>query len=302
MNSVQTKEIPTGLASLMKAKGQLGTTARVQSPVATIVENQHMDGTVTPAQPPEEPALEAPVQQVTPAPAPEPEDTSRESSAYRELKQYHDKTVYELRQDVRQLKEALTQASVKKVELPKTKEELDAFKEQNRYAFDIMRTIVLDELSNDSSLNEVKNRIEEVNKAHAELKEKEAFRKLLEEHPDALEIRKSPAFAKWFNEQPEDIKNILSNSTDIKAVAKQLTLYKLEVLGINPKEKKKVDSKQREDNSIGVDVKGRTEITAQKKIWTGTEIQAICSDYNKWLQHKDEIDLARRENRVDMSK
>lgn len=306
MNSVQTKETPSALTNLLKAKGQRSI-GHVQTPVATIVENQITEIPATSELTPEDETdiinNEGEVIPATLEPqTPEPSDNGRNSTAYKELKQYHDKTVYELRTELKELGTQLSQATTKKVELPKTKEEIQSFKDKNQDAYDTIRTIVLEELSTDDTFTDIKKQIENVNKATSELKEKEAFKKLLEAHPDAMEIRQSPQFAKWFNEQPDDIKNILSRSTDIQAVSKQLTLYKIETGLVTVKDKKKADSKKRVDDSLGVDVKGRTDITAQKKIWTKTELDKVCGHYPTYLKFAKEIDDARREGRVDMSK
>jgi len=292
--SIQTKEMPTALSNLMKAKGQHKDIVTVQRPSAVIVENQHTEVTATPEQAPDEP--------VTPVQNPEPVDDGRDSKAYRELKQYHDKSIYEERQKTKQLEEALSQVTKPVIKPPKTPEEMKAFKEQYGEAVDYMRTIVIEELQNGGLQSDLQARLNEVTKTQAELREKEAFKLLLEEHPDADEIRKDPKFAAWFNEQPDDIKRILATSVDPRSISKQLSLYKLEVLGVNPKEKKKAKIQEQVDASLGVDISGRTEIQPQKKTWAISEINRIGADYKLWLKHKDEIDLARRENRVDYSK
>jgi len=298
--SVQTKEVPSALQHLLKAKGQRPS-GTVQQPVGVVIENQNVEVPATPAPAPEELVDDSTKSTpATPEQNPEPSDNRNYEQAWKELKQHHDKLAFELRSENKQLKDQLTEATVKKITPPKTKEEMEEFKKQNPEAFDIMRSVALETVGEDNVA--LKARLEEVNRLTSELKEKEAFKRLLEIHPDAMEIRKSTEFAKWFNEQPEDIKRILASSTDITAVAKQLTLYKIEMGIDTSKDKKKADSKKREEASIGVDVKSRTEILPQKKIWTKTEIDMVCADYAKWNKHKDEIDQARREGRVDMSK
>ncbi len=298
--SIQTKEVPTALDNLLRAKGQRkGGEAVVQHPTAVVVENQHTEVTATPA-----PALE-PVVPVTPG-VQELEPTIEDpyQKRYTDLKTYHDTSIYEARQEIATLKHQLSQAPsvTKTLQLPKTKEQLAAFREQNPEAADTIISLVREEIMNGELLSDITNSIGEVKKAQSELREEKAFKSLLEEHPDALDIKKSPQFAKWFNEQPADIQRILATSSDYKAVSKQLTLYKLEVLGLNPKEKQKAENQAREDASLAVPVTGRVEITAQKKIWTKTEIDRICANYNLWNKHRAEIDEARREGRVDPTK
>ncbi len=299
--SVQTKEVPAALGALLKSKGQnvFKDTATVQKASATMVENPHnIEVAATFAEAPEDDIPATPEPQ-----NPEPTDNradGRDSPAYKELKQHYDMTVHQLRIQNEQLESKLNEAVTVKPKAPKTKEELADFRKQYPDAVDIMRTIVLEELANDGQ--GLKAQIDNVNKLQKELTEKEAFKKLLEEHPDALEIRQSPKFAEWYNNQSSDIQNILAKSTDIRAVADVLTLYKIKTGLKTTKEKKLADSQKREDASLGVDIKGRTEITAQKRIWTGSEINKICSNHATWKKYAAEIDEARKEGRVDMSK
>lgn len=294
--SVQTKDVPSALGALLKAKGQsTNQMAIARQPIGVIVENQT---TAVPATSVTEPV--APVAPATPELKQEPVNDGRDSAAYRELKAYHDKTVYELRTSKQNLEESLKTATAPKVEAPKTAEELLEFKSQYPDAYDIMRTIALEEAAKDSE--NIRNQMEQLNRDRAELKEKEAFGKLLEIHPDAYEIKESPKFAAWFVEQPEAIKQILAFGTDYKAISKQLTLYKIEVLGINPLDTKKAKQKEQVDASLGVNVNSHTEITPAKKIWTGTEVRAITGDYKLWNKYSAEIDQARREGRYDPNK
>lgn len=299
--SVQTKEVPSALQNLLKAKGQRPS-GTVHQPVGVVVENQNVEVPATPAPAPEPVVDETPepAAPATPEQNPEPSDNRNYEQAWKELKQHHDKLAFELRSENKQLKDQLNEATAKKILPPKTKEEIEEFKKQHPEAFDIMRSVALETVSEDNVA--LKAKLDEINRLTSELKEKEAFKRLLEIHPDAMEIRKSTEFAKWFNEQPEDIKKILVNSTDITAVAKQLTLYKIEMGIDTSKDKKKAESKKREEASIGVDVKSRTEITPQKKVWAQSEINAIAANYKKWLIHREEIDTAYREGRVDKSK
>lgn len=294
MNSVQTKEVPSALAALTKAKGSRGTTMAIaQQPVATIVEESITEMTATPTPAPE--AIAPATPDVTP-----PSNERYSEKVYHDFRVHYDKTVYEKNTEINQLKEALAQATAPVVELPKTKEEIEEFRKTNPDVFDTMKAIAL--MAAEEMGSDVKNQLEAVKKTHAELKEQEAFAELLKAHPDAKKIRESAEFAAWFNEQPEAIKSTLANSGDVKSVIKLLTLYKVETTGVTPKETKAAAQKARIDDSLGVNIKGATEVTAQKKIWSRSEINAICSNYSTWNKYKDEIDLARREGRVDETK
>lgn len=295
--SIQTKEPAPALASLAKAKGnRISNTIAVVRPANSVVENTNViESTAT--LPPN------PAPQVTSQPAdPVPSNDGRGNyeDAYKNLKKHHDNTTHELRQRLAQLEADRVQAITPKITAPKTKEEVAAFREQFKDAFDIIRTVAIEEAA---AQNEgFKAQLAEINKTQAELKDKEAFSELLKEHPDALEIRSSIKFKEWYDEQPIEIQEILRSSKNIKAVSKQLSLYKLEVLGINPKESKAAKTNEAIEASLGVNVKSKPEITSQKKIWTKSEIDYICSDYKLWNRYRVDIDDARTEGRVDMTK
>jgi hypothetical protein len=266
---------------------------QVQQPVGVMVEDSSQTVPATSDIEPDDTA--------TSVQNPEHVDTRDYQKAWKELKAHHDKTVYELREQVNELRTSQAQLTKPQVKAPKTPEEVKAFKEQYGEAYDIIETIVLHKLQDDSLYGEIKSKLGEVTKAQTELREKEAFTKLLELHPDAEQIKTDPRFEEWYNEQPNDIKRIFATG-DYRSISKQLDLYKLEVFGVNPKAKKKAETKDRVDNSVGVDVKAQTVVNPQKKTWTGSEIAAITSNHRLWLKNRAEIDLARRENRVDWSK
>jgi hypothetical protein len=292
---MEDKELASGLEALDRVRGRksaFGDISVVKS-AGTIVENNTTPATVN-----EELEDES---QATPAKTPENVD-GRGSAAWKELKQYHDRTVYELREKIKNLENSLAQSSVVKVQAPKTAEEMKAFKEHYGDVVDYMRTLVIEELQNDNLQADLRSKLNDVVQSQRELKEREAFAKLLEEHPDAAQIKEDPKFAAWYNEQPDDIKRIFATSTDYKAISKQLTLYKLEVLGVNPAEKKKIKQQSNVDASMDVSIKRPETISPAKKVWTLSEIRALSKDYKKWSKYKDEIDIARRENRVDLTK
>lgn len=300
MKTIQTKETSPALSALLKAKGQRGSviSAAVEQPAAVVIEN-----TVTeiPATQEETPATDVDAPVVPATPFATQESTSRYSEqVYHDFRVHHDKKMTEKNAEIQQLKDALSKATAPKIEFPKTKEEMDEFKKTNTEAYDMIRSIALQTALEQDA--ELQDRLAQINATQQELREKEAFGELLKAHPDAKEIRESVEFAKWFNEQPDAIKNTLANSNDVKSIIKLLTLYKVEALGYNPKENKKAATKSRVDASLAVDVKSKTEISTQKKIWTRSEINAVCANYGTWTKYKDEIDNARREGRVDETK
>ncbi len=294
MDSIQTKEASGALAALSKHKSRGNKPQNVAvQPVAVMMDTKKIEAATLPQEPANPPA--------TPVAKPEPQT---ENDVYKDrwiqLKTHYDTQVSDLRKQLDAKDRVIAEATTPKVVLPKTKEEMEAYRKQYPEAIDIFTTIALETVGTESK--KLQEQLAEVKRFEAELKEKEAFKRLLEIHPDALEIRSSPKFKEWYDLQPTAVQNILANSTDLKAVSEMLDLYKFKALGLDPK-KKKVDEVQSVvDASLGVDIKGKTEITSQKKIWTKTEIDAICAHYPTFLKYRLEIDTARKEGRVDLNK
>ena len=294
MESIQTKEQSGALAALSKHKNRSTKPQNVAvQPVAVIAGTKIEAATSTPQAPVNPPA--------TPEVKPEPQtDNTDYKERWIQMKTHYDTTVPELRRQLEAKERELAEAKIPKVAMPKTKAEIEAYRKQYPEAIDIFTTIAMEAASEEAK--KLKDEVAEVNKFKAELKEKEAFKRLLELHPDALEIRSSPKFKEWYDAQPAAVQNILANSTDLKAVSEMLDLYKFKALGLDPKKKKADEAQSAVEASLAVEVRGKTEITAQKKIWTKTEIDAICAHYPTFLKYRLEIDEARREGRVDLTK
>jgi hypothetical protein len=294
--TITTKETPSALQDLLKAKGNSKEHATVhQTTVAVELPNE------APATPDLDPNADEPALKATPDKEQEPVDP-RDSQVYRDFKQYHDTEVHQLRLQLQERDRLIAESQKPALKAPKTPEELAKFKEQFPEAYDNIKSLILETLSDDSL--DINRQAKEVLQAQAKLREEQAFSELKKLHPDAEEIKKDPKFATWYHEQSADIQRVLATSTDSKAISKLLTLYKMEVGIPTEKEKKKIVNKENEDASLAVKVKGQSEISPQKKIWTGTEIRDISApgNYKRWLKLREEIDTARREGRVDYSK
>lgn len=294
--TITTKETPSALQELLNAKGNSKEQATVHTTQVAVEKTNE-----APATPEADPIVSEEDTKATPTKEQEPVDP-RDSQVYRELKQYHDTEVHQLRLQLQERDRILAESQKPALKAPKTPEELAKFKEQFPEAYDNIKSLILETLSDDSLA--INRQAKEVLQAQATLREEQAFAELKKTHPDAEEIKKDPKFAKWYHEQSEDIQRVLATSTDSRSISKLLTLYKMDVGIPTAKEKKKVEAKETEDASLAVKVKGQSEISTQKKIWTGTEIRDITApgNYKKWVKLREEIDTARRENRVDWSK
>lgn len=315
--SLKTTEVPSQLANLMKAKGNLTTMAQAMKPAATIVDGQH-DTEVT-ATPEKDPTIEPEViepeiqeientdeviveEEIEDTLPQDPETTGGRNyeESWKELKQHYDKKAYEWRQKEEQYQQSLADANKPVLKAPKSDEELAEFQKEHGEAYDVFESLIIKKMQDGGYQEQLGQKLTEVSRLTNEIKGKEAFNDLLKAHPDAESIKTDIRFEKWFNTAPESYKKILTEGIDVPAISKLLTLYKMEALGINPVEKKKAIKKKKVEASLDVPVKGKTEIAPAKKVWTKSEIEGLT--YNQWEKVRHEIDDARREGRVDLNK
>jgi len=126
-----------------------------------------------------------------------------------------------------------------KYQPPKSKEELEAFKNDYPDIYGVVETV-----SHLQSQNEVKTlqeELESLKKANTTLQQKEAALELSKYHPDFEEIKESDDFHNWADTQPMEIKNwIYENNSNGALAARAIDLYKKDRgLGFDKKTTKK---------------------------------------------------------------
>ena len=214
---------------------------------------------------------------------------------YDDLKTYYDQKLNEWKQE----KETLAaQANVAEKEQayapPKTKEELEQFKDKYPDVYQVVETISHDMA--EQKTFDLKAKINELTKKEQKLIVQSAYEQLTSAHPDFNEIKTTPEFLAWLEEQPANVADgIRKNNTDSKWAIRTVDLYKADV-GISPN---KVSSKRKSSAAQAITKTNPVNINTggNQRMWKMSEIQLMKPwDFEKY---EAEIDAAQREGRVD---
>jgi len=222
---------------------------------------------------------------------------------YDDLKTYYDQKLNDWKQE----KETLSaQANVaEKVQQeqayapPKTKEELAQFKEKYPDVYQVVETIS-HEMA-DQKTAELKAKINELTEKEQKLIVQSAFKQLNSVHPDFNEIKATPDFLAWLEEQPATIADgIRKNNTDAKWAIRTVDLYKADV-GISSNKTRAVSNRKLDAAQAVLKTKTNPARSASgsKKVWNMSEIQNMKPwDFEKY---EADIDAAMQDGRVNHS-
>ena len=222
---------------------------------------------------------------------------------YDDLKKYYDQQLNEWKQEKETLAaQANVAEKVQKEQAyapPKTKEELDQFREKYPDVYQVVETIS-HEMA-DQKTADLKAKINELTQKEQKLIVQSAYKQLTSAHPDFNEIKATPEFLAWLEEQPASIADgIRKNNTDPKWAIRTVDLYKADV-GVSSNNNRAV-SNRKLDAAQAV-LKTKTNPTSvnsgNQKVWKMSEIQNMKPwDFEKY---EADIDAAMRDGRVDQS-
>jgi len=215
---------------------------------------------------------------------------------YDDLKRYYDRKLGEWNNRESDLKVQL-QENRPKYQPPKSKEELEAFKNDYPDIYGVVETV-----SHLQSQNEVKtlqDELESLKKANSTLQQKEAALELSKYHPDFEEIKESDDFHNWADTQPMEIKNwIYENNSNGALAARAIDLYKKDRgLGLD----KKTKTEKKQTNNQGADLLVKT--NEQTQIPDSKEVLFKRSDIKRlsdseFMKYEKDILKAQREGRI----
>ena len=206
---------------------------------------------------------------------------------YDDLKRHYDSTVNKHKDDVSKLKRQL-EDSAEQV-LPKTKEEIEAWRTKYPDVYDVIETIA--HTKADEKAKKVETGLKELESQQAVVQRDKAEIELAKFHPDYNDIRGDDNFHQWVNAQDSTIQGWLyDNTTNAKLAARAIDLYKMDT-GYGKKKTNKLEASK----SVTSTSKREVE-TGDKKIWSLNEI-AKMKPY-EFVKHEKEIDLARAEGRI----
>ena len=208
---------------------------------------------------------------------------------YDDLKRHYDSTVNKHKDDVSSLKRQLEE-NAEKIQLPKTKEEVDAWKKKYPDVYDIIETIAYTKA--DEKSKQVQTKMKDLETAQANVAKDKAEVELSKLHPDFNTIRADDKFHEWVGTQTPEIQGWLyDNASNASLAARAIDLYKMDT-GITKKA-----SVSRKEASKSVTTTSKKDVEAgDKKIWRVSEIAKMKP--HEFVKNEKEIDLARAEGRI----
>jgi len=207
---------------------------------------------------------------------------------YDDLKRHYDSTVNKHKDDVTKLKRQLEE-SAEKV-LPKTKEEIEAWRTKYPDVYDVIETIA--HTKADEKAKKIQTELKELESQQAVVQRDKAEVELAKYHPDYNDIRGDEKFHKWVSEQDSTIQGWLyENTSNAKLAARAIDLYKVDT-GYG----KKKSNKSLEASKSVTSTSKRDIDTASKRTWKVSDIAKMKP--HEFAKYEKDIDLARVEGRI----
>ena len=208
---------------------------------------------------------------------------------YDDLKRHYDSTVNKHKDEVSRFKNQLEEKT-EKFQLPKTKEEIDAWRQKYPDVYDVISTIA--HTKADEKSKQVQTKMKDLETAQANVNKDKAEVELSKLHSDFSDIRADDKFHEWVAQQDPTIQGWLyDNTSNANLAARAIDLYKMDA-GMT--KKAKVDKKEA---SKSVTSTSKRDVEAgEKKIWSVNEIAKLKPQ--QFAEMEKEIDLARQEGRI----
>ena len=208
---------------------------------------------------------------------------------YDDLKRHYDSTVNKHKDEVSSLKTQLDDHA-DKIQLPKSKEEIEAWRSKYPDVYDVIETIAYTKA--DEKSKKMEANLKDLETEQVKVKKEKAEIELAKIHPDYNDLRKNESFHKWVEEQDSQIKSWLyDNDTNAALAARAIDLYKVD----SGTSRKKADNTLEASKSVTSTSKKEVDVS-NKKIWKLSEISKMKP--NQFTKFEKEIDLARKEGRI----
>ena len=207
---------------------------------------------------------------------------------YDDLKRHYDSTVNKHKDDVSKLKRQL-EDSAEQV-LPKTKEEIEAWRTKYPDVYDVIETIA--HTKADEKAKKIQTELKELESQQAVVQRDKAEVELAKLHSDYHEIRGDEKFHQWVSEQDSTIQGWLyENTSNAKLAARAIDLYKVDT----GYKKKKANNSLEASKSVTSTSKREID-TTNKKTWKVSDIAKMKPA--EFAKYEKDIDLARVEGRI----
>jgi len=207
---------------------------------------------------------------------------------YDDLKRHYDSTVNKHKDETLKFKRQL-EDNADKIKLPKTKEEIEAWRAKYPDVYDVIETIA--HTKADEKAKKVETGLRELETKQQEVQKDKAEVELSKIHSDYNDIRADEKFHEWVGQQDSTIQGWLyENTTNAKLAARAIDLYKMDT-GFGKKKSNKLEASKSVTSTSKRDID-----IGDKKIWTLNEIAKLKPQ--QFVEMEKEIDLARQEGRI----
>ena len=213
---------------------------------------------------------------------------------YDDLKKHYDTKLNEFKSREQELLEEATKNRTE-YNTPKSPEELEQFKNEYPDVYEVVETVA--HLQSESKAKVLEERLSQLQQREQEISQRDALKRLADNHPDFEDIKNSDTFQDWTKEQPESIQQwITGNTDDADLASRALDLFKKD-FGIEASKKNKSNSKPtRQSAADMVSTKTTSVDTKQEKVWSEREIAALSmAEFDKY---EKEISDAMQEGRI----
>ena len=209
---------------------------------------------------------------------------------YDDLKRHYDSTVNKHKEETSNLKRQLEESTQQA--LPKTKEEIEAWRNKYPDVYDVIQTIA--QTKADEKAKSVETKLKDLEVAQANVAKDKAEVELSKLHPDFNEIRADEKFHDWVSKQDSTIQGWLYDNTSNATLAgRSIDLYKMDA-GITKSKKNSINKKEA---SKSVTSTSKKDIEAgDKKVWSVREIAKLKPQ--EYIKYEKDIDQARLEGRI----
>jgi hypothetical protein len=214
---------------------------------------------------------------------------------YDDLKKHYDSTINKHKEELNSLRQKL-ESSTTQFTPPKSKEELEAWRQEYPDVYDMVETIAMNKATTQTA--DLENKYKDIKLQQEQIAKEKAEVQLLKLHPDFNDIRQQDEFHIWAEKQDPTIQSWLyENTSNAKLAARAIDLYKADK-GISKFAKKEEkDIKKEAAKAISKTKKSTESEMPKKKIWTTTEISRLKP--HQFEKFEKEIDLARLEGRIE---
>jgi len=223
------------------------------------------------------------------------EDGTVYKKRYDDLKRHYDKKLEEWKKE-REGLEAANKVSDTGVQVPTTPEEITEFKQKYPDVYKVVESVA--SMQAEQRAGDLRGEIDSLKKREEDLIVQSAYKELTTLHPDFTQIKTDEKFLEWLDQQPESISDgIYKNNKDARWASRVLDLYKADVGMTKEPRKTNKSAAQAVKSTKAKEIV--TDTDANKKVWKGSDIARLKPwEFEK---HEADIDLARKEGRIDMN-